>query len=416
MKAACLGQLVRTALVLFAVGGLTSPVASAAIVIDSFTDFQFVEVYGINTSNPGNDSITPASMLGGQRDIVVTRTSSNGGGVFVDVNGTYEKSITYSSDPATAGSALFNYPNLGGVDLTQGGTNQWIEVSTTSDLGANVIITVYTDATHFSTATVPVLADPTYNLVLSQVPFVNFTAGGPAGGADFTSVSAITLQIDGSNLAVDVVVSSFRADGIPPQTPNDPPTLTCPTDITVEVGASDNSAVVTFSAPTVTVDPDCGPATVTFDPPSGSSFPVGTTPVTVIVTDACGQAAACTFTVVVKKTGVLPLSPGYWKNHPCAWPTSSLTLGSQTYSKTELLNILKTAKGGDASMILAFHMIAAKLNLLNGADPTPISGLVSQGDALLSLYAGKLPYKVKTSSPIGSQMTPISNALSALWY
>jgi hypothetical protein len=416
MKAACLVRSVRTLAVLCLAGWLSASTAPAALVIDGFTDFQYIEVYGVNAVNPASDSMASADILGGQRDITVTRTSGNGGGIFVDVNGTMEHAITYSSDPATAGSALISYPNLGGFDLTQAGTNQWIEVSTTSDLGGNVVITVYSSPTRFSTATVPVAADPTYAFTVAQVPFVDFVAAGPDGGAEFASVSAITLQLDGSNAAVDMIVHHLIADGIPPQTPNDPPTCTSPADITVEIGQNENSAVVTYTEAAVTVDPDCAPATVTFDPPSGSTFPVGTTEVLVMVTDECGQAAVCPFKVTVKKTGVLPLSPGYWKNHPCAWPACSLTLGSKTYNKCELLKILKSSKGGDASMILANQLIAAKLNLLNGADPDPISGLVAQGDALLSLYSGKLPYKVKTSSAVGAQMTAIADALAALWY
>ncbi|MCX7826185.1 MAG: hypothetical protein N2689_11595, partial [Verrucomicrobiae bacterium] len=111
-----------------------------------------------------------------------------------------------------------------------------------------------------------------------------------------------------------------------------------------------------------------------------------------------------------------PLSPGYWKNHPCAWPVDSLTLGTKTYTKAELLKIMSMPKGGDASLILAYQLIAAKLNLLSGADPTLIGPLVSDGDALLSKYAGKLPYKVKSSSTVGTQMTAIGDALSALWF
>ncbi len=32
-----------------------------------------------------------------------------------------------------------------------------------------------------------------------------------------------------------------------------------------------------------------------------------------------------------------PLSNGYWKNHTNSWPVTSMVLGTQTYSKTELV-------------------------------------------------------------------------------
>jgi len=44
-------------------------------------------------------------------------------------------------------------------------------------------------------------------------------------------------------------------------------------------------------------------------------------------------------------TSVCPQPLGYWKNNPDAWPVNSLTLGSQSYLKTELLIILNTPIG-----------------------------------------------------------------------
>jgi hypothetical protein len=105
----------------------------------------------------------------------------------------------------------------------------------------------------------------------------------------------------------------------------------------------------------------------------------------------------------------------YWKNNPALWPVSSLVLGSQTYSKTELLKILKTAVGtgpkSDASLILADQPIAAKLNIANGSDPTPVSSIITDADSLLSGIAGKLPYKVKTTSSVGKAMVGGATAL-----
>jgi hypothetical protein len=81
-----------------------------------------------------------------------------------------------------------------------------------------------------------------------------------------------------------------------------------------------------------------------------------------------------------------------------------LTLGSQTYTKAELLAILNNPGGGDASMILAVQLIAAKLNIAAGSDPTPISSTITHADSLLSMFSGKLPYHVSPSSMIGQQM------------
>jgi hypothetical protein len=104
-----------------------------------------------------------------------------------------------------------------------------------------------------------------------------------------------------------------------------------------------------------------------------------------------------------------PQSQGYWKNNPDAWPATSLMLGSQTYSQTELLTILNTpigvGKNADASLILADQLIAAKLNIENGSnDPAPVPATIIDADPVLSLYPGKLPYRVKTNSTNGQRM------------
>src|SRR5262245_61381251 len=72
--------------------------------------------------------------------------------------------------------------------------------------------------------------------------------------------------------------------------------------------------------------------------------------------------------------GQCPLSQGYWKNHPGVWPLRSLVLGNatnpdHTYTQGELLALLQTAARGDASVILADQLIAAKLNVANGSNP-----------------------------------------------
>jgi hypothetical protein len=80
--------------------------------------------------------------------------------------------------------------------------------------------------------------------------------------------------------------------------PGPPPILiNCPADIAATAQNS-SGAVVTFSA---TASGGCGPAapTVTCNPPSGSTFPVGTTVVTCTATDGCGQSVSCSFKVVV---------------------------------------------------------------------------------------------------------------------
>ena len=103
-------------------------------------------------------------------------------------------------------------------------------------------------------------------------------------------------------------------------------------------------------------------------------------------------------TVVVR--GSCPLSQGYWKNHPAAWPVDSLVLGTTTYSKAGLLAILGTPPRGDASLVLAHQLIAAKLNVAHGTDPAPIAAVLADADSLL----GTIPGQVAPSSSLGQKM------------
>jgi len=85
-------------------------------------------------------------------------------------------------------------------------------------------------------------------------------------------------------------------------------------------------------------------------------------------------------------TWVCTYSMGYWKNHPEAWPVDEISIGNITYTKEEALDILKTPTEGDATYILAYQLIAAKLNVANGADVDEIELTIKEADAWLSTH------------------------------
>jgi hypothetical protein len=73
-----------------------------------------------------------------------------------------------------------------------------------------------------------------------------------------------------------------------------PPVFVCPANI---VASCNTNAFAPVSYTLPTASDDCSTAGVVCTPPSGSSFPLGTTPVTCTATDSCGNAQTCTFTV-----------------------------------------------------------------------------------------------------------------------
>ncbi len=76
---------------------------------------------------------------------------------------------------------------------------------------------------------------------------------------------------------------------------------------------------------------------------------------------------------------------GFWKNHPEAWDrVASMRLGTVTYSNAQLRAILGQPARGNGLVTLAHQLISAKLNLLLGATPAPVTAdVMTQADAAI---------------------------------
>jgi hypothetical protein len=89
------------------------------------------------------------------------------------------------------------------------------------------------------------------------------------------------------------------------------------------------------------------------------------------VSGSTTESTNCTYTV------------GWWKTHTDAWPVAGLTLGTVFYTNAELLSILLQPVIGNGLVSLAHQLIAAKLNIENGADPTAAAAAIAAADALI---------------------------------
>ncbi|NUQ74024.1 MAG: hypothetical protein HUU21_10755 [Polyangiaceae bacterium] len=109
------------------------------------------------------------------------------------------------------------------------------------------------------------------------------------------------------------------------------------------------------------------------------------------------------------------LTQGYWKNHESDWSSVDLGLGGVTYSHAEALAVLNTPVKGDASLILAHQLIAAKLNIeVGGASDGAVSDAIADADAWLAANAdadGSLPFGVKAGSAAGAEAVALSAVL-----
>jgi hypothetical protein len=81
--------------------------------------------------------------------------------------------------------------------------------------------------------------------------------------------------------------------------------------------------------------------------------------------------------------GVCVFLQGFWKNHPEAWPVTELQLGNVTYNQQELLSILRQPVRGNGLVLLAHQLIAAKLNIANGADGSCIHQTLADAGSLI---------------------------------
>ncbi|TFH64605.1 MAG: HYR domain-containing protein, partial [Candidatus Zixiibacteriota bacterium] len=119
-------------------------------------------------------------------------------------------------------------------------------------------------------------------------------AANPPSGAFFpigiTTVTAIATDLAGNEESCQFTV-----------TINDiqKPTAICPGPIEQNNDPAQCSAVVNFD---VSATDNCSGSSAIADPPSGSSFPIGTTSVVVVATDIAGLEDTCFFDVTVNDT------------------------------------------------------------------------------------------------------------------
>ena len=88
----------------------------------------------------------------------------------------------------------------------------------------------------------------------------------------------------------------------PPPPPADPPTLSCVEGIS-RATVNPNGVAVSYDAPPVTAGQ--GSVTVSCAPPSGETFPIGTTEVKCTATDTLQRTGTCSFNVTVTKLAEL---------------------------------------------------------------------------------------------------------------
>jgi hypothetical protein len=129
--------------------------------------------------------------------------------------------------------------------------------------------------------------------------------------------------------------------------------------------------------------------------PDGLGFSVAT------VTRTDGNAFPTDFgfftkTVASPGTG----TPGYWKNHPNAWPVQSITVGNVVYTKAQAIAWLGKV-GKDKTTTMFSSLVPAMLNGLIGNDTSCVKSTIDAANLWMAQYG-----------PVGSGVAASSSAWS----
>jgi hypothetical protein len=78
-------------------------------------------------------------------------------------------------------------------------------------------------------------------------------------------------------------------------------------------------------------------------------------------------------------------TPGYWKNHPEAWPVASITVGGLTYTKAEAIAWLGKV-GKDKSTTMFSSLVPAMLNILIGNDGSCVTPTIAAANVWMAAH------------------------------
>jgi hypothetical protein len=104
-------------------------------------------------------------------------------------------------------------------------------------------------------------------------------------------------------------------------------------------------------------------------------------------------------------------TPGYWKNHPEAWPVPSITVGGVTYSKADAIAWLGKV-GKDKTATMFSSLVPAMLNVKIGNDGSCINDTIALADKWMTKY-GPVGSGVAASSYAWSVGEPLHQTMDA---
>jgi large repetitive protein len=180
-------------------------------------------------------------------------------------------------------------------------------VDTTPPVLSSVPGPLTVEATGPAGAMVVYALPPATDLVAGAVPVLCVPAPGATFPLGTTTVTCTAADAAGNSVTARFAVTVRDTT---------PPRVIVPAPMTIPATGS-AGVVVTFSASAT--DPVDGPLPATCSPASGSTFPIGVTPVTCSATDRSGNRGTATFTITVGDT-VPPVVKSIAASPGTLWP------------------------------------------------------------------------------------------------
>lgn len=100
-------------------------------------------------------------------------------------------------------------------------------------------------------------------------------------------------------------------------------------------------------------------------------------------------------------------TPGYWMNHPEAWPVEQITIGGINYAKGTAIGFMKAPVKKDKIYTIFPALVAAKLNIMIGNDASCIADIISQADTWMANYGPIGINSVAASSAAWNEGEPL---------
>jgi hypothetical protein len=164
---------------------------------------------------------------------------------------------------------------------------------------------------------------------------------------------------------------------------NTAPELSCPANITVflPLNSTAISMAVNYPNPAIATDNCGGSVNVSYSIASGSTFPVGTTAVTVTATDDHGNSTSCTFNV-----SVLYNFTGFFS------PVGNLPILNQVNAGRAIPVKFSLSGNKGLSIFAANSPVSGVIDCGSAGTPVDITGTVTAGGSSLSYDASSDQY------------------------